>query len=396
MTENLTFLVLGLGPGAILAAFGLSLAVFYRSSGVVNFATGAIGMYAAYTYNGLRSAGSLFNPIFGLPALVKLSGPMPAWLALLITAVISGVLGLLCYADRLPAAAARPGAGQGRGLGRRAACARGRGRPAARHRPGQRRADLPQRRARLLGGLHVPDNGLWAAGLAVVLLLVAMAIYNFTRFGVVTRAVVESEKGSVIVGVSPERVALANWGLGALIAGLAGAFISPLVAVTPSGFTLLVVPALAVALVGGFSNLPVIVISGLVLGMLQSNLSYQAAQSWYPPWLGTGAQDLLPLIVVLVVLLVRGSALPTRGMLTVQDLPQARQPHHVGIKAAIWFAVGLVCPLRARRELPGRADDLVHPGDHRAVVRRRHRLRRDRSPSSSTAWSARRRCCWRR
>ena len=97
MTENLTFLVLGLGPGAILAAFGLSLAVFYRSSGVVNFATGAIGMYAAYTYNELRSAGSLFNPIFGLPALVNLSGPMPVWLALLITAVISAVLGLLCY-----------------------------------------------------------------------------------------------------------------------------------------------------------------------------------------------------------------------------------------------------------------------------------------------------------
>jgi ABC-type branched-subunit amino acid transport system permease subunit len=97
-----------------------------------------------------------------------------------------------------------------------------------------------------------------------------------------------------------------------------------------------------VALVGGFSNLPVIVISGLVLGMLQSNLAYQAAQSWYPHWLGTGAQDLLPLIVVLVVLLVRGSPLPVRGMLTVQELPQARQPHHVGVKAAIWFAAGLI------------------------------------------------------
>jgi ABC-type branched-subunit amino acid transport system permease subunit len=41
--------------------------------------------------------------------------------------------------------------------------------------------------------------------------------------------------------------------------------------------------------------------------------------------------------------MVRGSALPTRGMLSVQDLPPARQPHHVGIKGAIWFAVGLVC-----------------------------------------------------
>jgi branched-subunit amino acid ABC-type transport system permease component len=97
VTENLTFLLLGLGPGAILATFGLSLAVFYRSSGVVNFATGAIGMYAAYTYNGLRSTGSLFNPIFGLPTMVKLSGPMPAWVALVITGVIGAVLGLLCY-----------------------------------------------------------------------------------------------------------------------------------------------------------------------------------------------------------------------------------------------------------------------------------------------------------
>jgi branched-subunit amino acid ABC-type transport system permease component len=71
VVENATFLILGLGNGAILAAFGLSLAVFYRSSGVVNLATGAIGMYAAYTFNELRVSGELFNPVFGLPALVQ-------------------------------------------------------------------------------------------------------------------------------------------------------------------------------------------------------------------------------------------------------------------------------------------------------------------------------------
>jgi hypothetical protein len=42
VTQNLTFLILGLGNGGILAAFGLSLAVFCRSPGVVNFATAAI------------------------------------------------------------------------------------------------------------------------------------------------------------------------------------------------------------------------------------------------------------------------------------------------------------------------------------------------------------------
>jgi ABC-type branched-subunit amino acid transport system permease subunit len=342
VTQNLTFLILGLGNGAILAAFGLSLAVFHRSSGVVNFATGAIGMYAAYTFNGLRSAGTLFNPIFGLPSEVSVySGPMPTWLALVITTIISVLLGLLCYVLvfrplRHARALAKAVASVGVLLVLEGLVSLRVGTDPVGVQP------LFPAGTISLGGVRIPTDRLWAAGFSVVLLLVAVAIYNFTRFGTVTRAVVESEKGSVIVGVSPERIALANWGLGAGIAGLAGAVVSPLVPLTPSGFTLLVIPALAVALVGGFNSLVVIVVAGLALGAAQSLLSFQTTQSWYPHWLGTGAQDLLPLIVVLVVLVLRGTSLPTRGLLTVHDMPEARAPRHVGITTVVSFAVGLV------------------------------------------------------
>src|SRR4051812_37139713 len=96
--QHITFLILGLGNGSILAAFGLSLAVFFRSSGVINFGTGAIGMYGAYTFTYLRMSGRLLNPIFGLPPLVTIhSGGLPAWLALLTTLVVSVLLGVLCY-----------------------------------------------------------------------------------------------------------------------------------------------------------------------------------------------------------------------------------------------------------------------------------------------------------
>src|ERR1700761_8232013 len=164
--ENLTFLGLGLGPGAILAAFGLSLAVFYRSSGVVNFATGAIGMYAAYTYYELRTAGSLVDPIFGLPALAKLSGPMPSWLALLITAVVSVVLGLLCYAIvfrplRHARALAKAVASVGVLLVLEGAVSL---------RLGTDPVSVPQifpSGALTLSNLRVPENGLWAAGVAI-------------------------------------------------------------------------------------------------------------------------------------------------------------------------------------------------------------------------------------
>ncbi|MCW2525390.1 MAG: transporter [Pseudonocardiales bacterium] len=341
MTENLTFLLLGLGNGAILASFGLSLAVFYRSSGVVNFATGAIGMYGAYTFNGLRTTGELVNPIFGLPARVKVSNPMTAWVALIVTALIGVIIGLICYVLvfrplRHARALAKAVASVGVLLVVEGVVALRIGTDPVGVKPLFPSGTIE------LGGLKVPTDRLWAAGLAILLLFLAIGIYYFTRFGVITRAVVQSEKGSVIVGVSPERVALANWGLGSGIAALAGAAVSPLVTLTPSGFTLLVIPALAVALVGRFSAFTVIVLAGLALGMLQSDISFQTASSWYPSWLGNGAQDLLPLIVVLIVLVVRGSPLPTRGLLTLQELPQARAPRHVGITAVISFVIGLV------------------------------------------------------
>ncbi|HVV08141.1 ABC transporter permease [Amycolatopsis sp.] len=339
--QQLTFLILGLGNGAILAAFGLSLAVFYRSSGVVNFATGAIGMYGAYTFNGLRSTGTLFNPIFGLPAEVRISGPMSPWLALLITAVISALLGLLCYGLvfrplRHARALAKAVASVGVLLILEGVVSLRVGTNPVGVQPLFLTGTLK------LGGLRIPTDRLWAAGLALLLLVAALVIYNRTRFGVVTRAVVESEKGSVIVGVSPERVALANWALGSAIAGLGGAVVSPLVPLTPSGFTLLVVPALAAALIGKFSSMVPIVFSGLVLGMLQSYLSFLHGQNWYPQWLGDSANDLLPLVVVLVVLLVRGSALPGRGLLILESLPVTRRPRHVGVTAVVSLLLGLV------------------------------------------------------
>src|SRR5689334_8436300 len=55
-------LLLGIGTGALVAAIALAVVLTYRGSGVVNFASGAVAMYAAYAYNGLRREGRLFLP----------------------------------------------------------------------------------------------------------------------------------------------------------------------------------------------------------------------------------------------------------------------------------------------------------------------------------------------
>src|SRR5262245_54144221 len=48
MTSFLQFLVIGLGAGATYALFAQGAVLIYRGSGLVNFAQGAIGSFAAY------------------------------------------------------------------------------------------------------------------------------------------------------------------------------------------------------------------------------------------------------------------------------------------------------------------------------------------------------------
>ena len=79
MSTIVLFLILGLGSGAVYAALALGLVVTYRSSGVVNLASGAIALYIAYTYAFLRM-GELVNPIPGLNPTVDLgTGPLGFW-----------------------------------------------------------------------------------------------------------------------------------------------------------------------------------------------------------------------------------------------------------------------------------------------------------------------------
>ena len=53
MTELLSFTVVGLVTGCIYALIGTGLVVTYTTTGVFNFAHGAVGMFAAFVFWGL-------------------------------------------------------------------------------------------------------------------------------------------------------------------------------------------------------------------------------------------------------------------------------------------------------------------------------------------------------
>jgi len=173
-------------------------------------------------------------------------------------------------------------------------------------------------------------------GLAVVL----AAVYRWTRFGMLTRATAETETGAYLSGIAPSRIALFNWMISAVVAGIAGILIAPLSPLTPVTYTLFVVPALAAALVGGIQALIPTALAGLAIGMLQSeSLSLAANHSWMPR---SGAAELVPLILIVITLLVVKRPVAPRAGFLREPLGRASRPRSLVIPALFGAVVGLV------------------------------------------------------
>ena len=68
-TSQIGQLALGLGSGALIAAIALGIVLTYKGSGVVNFHNGAVAIYAAYVFHGLRGAFDNGNGKLYLPPL---------------------------------------------------------------------------------------------------------------------------------------------------------------------------------------------------------------------------------------------------------------------------------------------------------------------------------------
>ncbi|WP_329557054.1 branched-chain amino acid ABC transporter permease/ATP-binding protein [Streptomyces sp. NBC_00696] len=338
MSQYVVFLLLGLGSGAVFGALALALVLTYRSSGVVNFASGAIALYSAYTYAFLRQ-GELLVPLPGVPKKVGLGGPLGLFPALVISLVLAALLGVVLYGLvfrplRTAPPVAKAVASIGVMLVIQAVLAAGVGTGAV-----SVRAILPNDPVDW-GGSLIPGDRLWFAAVIVVLTVVLALVFRLTRFGLTARAAAESEKGALVSGLSPERIAVANWALGSAVAGLSGILIAPIVPLVPVSYTLFIVPALAAALVGNFTTLVPAVGAGLVIGMLQSELQFlQGKLSWLPQ---AGLAQLVPLVVILAYLVVRGRPLPTRGSLIQQALGRAPRPDRVLVPAVVSTVLGVV------------------------------------------------------
>ncbi|MPY94432.1 MAG: ATP-binding cassette domain-containing protein [Acidimicrobiia bacterium] len=294
MQEVIRFALLGLGLGALYSLASQGLMVVYRGSGVLNFAHGAIGMVGAYVCWEVR-----------------VTHEQAFVVALVAGVVVSALLGLLTHLLVMrPLRRAAPLARMVATLGVLIVLQAG-----AVLRYGSNitfvRPELPTDVVRPFGVTISVDRFI-LFGIAAVLSVGLWALYRYTKFGLATSAVAENQRAAAAIGLSPDRLAAANWALGSALAGLAAILIAPIVTLQVRTMTSLVLAAMAAALVASFRSFPVAFVAGMLMGIGQTELTRYVDLP--------GASESLPFAVIILWMVLKGQALPLRDYF-LQRLP---------------------------------------------------------------------------
>jgi len=286
MEDLLSNTVLGLSTAAIFALAASGLVLTYTTTGIFNFAHGAIGMLGAFAYWQLHVG-------WGWPIPLALAGVLlvaaPA-LGLVVERVIMRGLHDAPETVRIVVTVSLLVALLGLGLW----------------------LWSPQEVYRiplLFGGDRVrifDVNITWhqvaAFVVAVAVALGLRVLLHRTRAGLDMRATVDSRELAMLHGARPHRAAALAWAIGSSLAALAGILIGPLSGqLSHTNLTLLIVSAYAAAMIGRLRSLPMTFAGAVLLGLADSYaIGYLPTDNQYL----TTFRFVIPTVVLFVVLLV--------------------------------------------------------------------------------------------
>ncbi|MCZ7526531.1 MAG: ABC transporter permease [Acidimicrobiia bacterium] len=316
--------LLGLLAGAAYAIAAVGMVAIYKGSGVLNFAHGAVAMVAAYVYT-YQAAGDDGRSVWialalGLLAAVVLGAGMhflvmwPLRRASAVTKMMAtfGVMLLLTGAAEL--------------------------------RWGTQLVKTPTLWARtpveLPGGYTLDRNTLYTVLLALGIGLVYVVVDRFTLVGRATEAAATDERSALRLGYPVQRLALLNWMFGSLSAGLAGIVIAQNTQLTQAAPTVIILQrALTGALIGGFRSIGWAIAGSFLIG------SGEAVVSSRTDWFPVGLAEALPFFVIVLVLVVRGHAIPRRESVVRERQPLAPFPRLSPVLLPVCVAAAVVAPI---------------------------------------------------
>ena len=133
--------------------------------------------------------------------------------------------------------------------------------------------------------------------------LITIGLHLFlsrTMAGKAIRAVTQDKRAARVMGINVERTFLITFGIGAALAGMAGALLTPIYSITPAVGGNFILAAFAVVVLGGLGSVWGAYIGGLIVGVVEAFAGY---------YIDPALKNAIWFIIFLIVLIVRPSGL---------------------------------------------------------------------------------------
>ena len=148
-----------------------------------------------------------------------------------------------------------------------------------------------------LGPVMVGQAYLWSFVAAIILLVVFVVFFKYTRWGLAMQATADDEMAALSLGVSARYVYAVAWAIAFMAAGVGGTLLGNINGLNISvGYLgLLVLPAVVL---GGLNSVPGALVGGIVIGILQ-NLCGAYLDRYFPG----AVKEIAPFVFMAVFLL---------------------------------------------------------------------------------------------
>ncbi len=272
-------IITGIMVGGIYALVALGWTIIYKCSGVLNLAMGELVLIGAYV--------CLSFYLWGFPF----------WLAVIVTMIIGFILGLITerlFLDKLIGEPVLTVIMVTVGLSFffRGVIMFIWGTDTVVFAP----PIFPSEPVNIMG-IIIGQVYIWSFAAALVLLVVFVAFFQYTRWGLAMQATADQEKAALSLGISARFVYATAWGIAFVAAGVGGALLGNINGLNISvGYLgLLVLPAVVL---GGLNSIPGAIVGGILIGILQ-NLSGAYLDQFTPG----GVKEIAPFVFMVIILL---------------------------------------------------------------------------------------------
>ncbi|WP_047602963.1 MULTISPECIES: branched-chain amino acid ABC transporter permease [Pseudomonas putida group] len=284
MNFFLETLIGGLLAGTLYSLVAIGFVLIYKASGVFNFAQGAMLLFAALTFVSLHEQGLPFALALALTVLVMIFG------ALLIERLVLRPLvnrsQITLFMATLGLSFIIEGLAQGL-MGAQV-----------------RALDLGIEDVPLfVGELMISQFDLVASGVSALLVAVLALLFNKTRIGVALRAVADDTRAALSLGINLNRIWQIVWAVAGMVGLVAGLLWGARQGVQFS-LSLVVLKALPVLIIGGFTSIGGAIVGGLIVGAAEN-----LAEAYIGPLIGGGITPWFAYFLALIFLYIRPAGL---------------------------------------------------------------------------------------